>query len=133
MTTDDAPTFSAGESWCYRAPEGFEPSRILIGAVVSFEGSEQIVCCAVTDAPRVLPDGRIDSVTIPFLPLTASALRQSVTTRDGEAALPTDFGEAFQIWHGDPRGLASFSVPFEGRLDLLIARQMAQILAQTQE
>jgi hypothetical protein len=128
MTTLKAGQFKAGECWRYRAPEGCEGSRILIGAVLSFADGEPIVCCAVTDAQRLLPDGRLDTVTIPFLPLTEAALAASVTTCEGDAHLPADFGEAFEIWHGDPRGLTSFSVPFEGRLDLMIARQMMDIV-----
>ena len=122
--------FRAGERWRYRAPEGFEQSRILIGAVASFAGIEPIVCCAVLDAPRLLPDGRIDRITIPFLPLTAGAMRATVVAHDGEGALPEDFGRAFSQWHEDPRGLAAFTVAFDGRLDLLIARQMAEIAGQ---
>ena len=120
--------FRAGESWCYRTPVGLESSRILIGAVVSFADSPPIICCAVTDAPRLLPDGSVDAVTIPFLPLSESALAASVTTRDGERALPPDFAEAFELWQQDERGLAAFTVAFEGRLDLMIARQMAAIV-----
>ena len=51
--------FRAGERWCYRTPAGFEQSRMVIGAVVSFASSEPIVCCAVLGAPRMLPDGSI--------------------------------------------------------------------------
>ena len=127
-TVERAPAFRAGERWRYRTPAGFEGSRLLIGAVVSFAGTPPIICCAVTDAPRLLPDGRIDAVTIPFLPLSERALAASVTAPDGEAALPSGFGEAFEQWHKDVRGLAAFTVPFEGRLDLMIARQMAEIV-----
>ena len=126
--TDRAIQFRAGERWRYRTPPGFEPSRIVIGAVVSFAQSESIVCCAVLGAPRLLPDGRVDAVTIPFLPLTASALAASVVERDGEAPVPDDFGAALALWQDDERGLAAFTVEFEGRLDLMIARQMADIV-----
>ena len=130
MTADSAPEFRAGDRWRYRAPAGFEQSRMLIGAVVSFADAEPIVCCAVVEAPRLLPDGTVDSVNIPFLPLTAGAMRSSVVARDGEGVLPLGFGAAFEVWQGDPRGLAAFTVAFEGRLDLMIARQMVEIVGQ---
>lgn len=120
--------FAAGERWSYRPPRGFEDSRIVIGAVVSFTDHEPVICCAVQGAPRRLPDGRIESVTIPFLPISATALAASVTARDGEGNLPAGFAEAFQSWQNDSRGLSVFTVPFEGRLDALIARQMAKSL-----
>lgn len=120
--------FRAGDQWCYRAPAGYENSRLLIGAVVSFAESQPIICCAVIGAPRLLPDGSVDAVTIPFLPLTAAAMQASVTVQDGAAALPAEFGEALALWQEDARGLAAFTVPFEGRLDQLIARQMVAIV-----
>ncbi len=127
MTSSVLPEFHPGQNWCYQAPPGLEHSRILIGAVVSFEGREPIVCCAVLNAQRMLPSGQLDAVTIPFLPMASSALRQTVTELDGEAGLPDEFGAAFSAWQSDERGLAAFTVPFEGRLDLLVARQMLEI------
>ena len=132
-TSGGAPEFRAGQRWCYRTPAGFEASRILIGAVVSFADREPIVCCAVPDAQRLLPDGRPDCVMVPFLPMTAGALAASVSVPDGEADLPADFAEAFTDWRDDPRGLVAFTVAFEGRLDLMIARQMAEIVGQPAE
>lgn len=120
--------FTAGERWTYRAPEGFEHSRIVIGAVVTFAGREPIVCCAIPEAPRRLPDGRAESVTIPFLPMGATALAGTVVARDGHGELPEGFASAFESWQTDPRGLTVFTVPFEGSLDTLIARQMANIV-----
>lgn len=126
MTT--TPSFRAGERWTYRTPAGFEQSRIIIGAVVSFTDREPIVCCAVRDAPRRCADGGIEAATIPFLPMLASALAESVVDRDGEAAPPADFATQFENWKSDPRGLSVFTVPFEGWLETLIARQMANIV-----
>lgn len=124
----DVAEFRAGQRWTYRAPAGFEASRLIIGAIVTFPEREQIVCCAVTCAPRRLPDGRIDAVTIPFLPLGAGAFGQTVGVLDGTEDVPADFIVAFEIWRDDPRGLSAFTVPFEGLLDRLIARQMEQIV-----
>lgn len=120
--------FQAGERWSYRTVTGYEDSRLVVGAVLRFTEDEPIVCCAVTGAPRKLPDGRLDTVTIPFLPIRASALTSTVLARDGHAEPPPAFMPAFEAWSDDPRGLSAFTVPFDGRLDTLIARQMAEIV-----
>lgn len=124
---EQATTFRAGESWTYHPPAGFETSRILIGAVLTFADREAIVCCAVTDAPRRNPDGSIETVTVPFLPMTATALAATVVSINGPAELPAGFADALNAWAEDPRGLSAFTVPFEGWLDHMIARQMAEI------
>ena len=120
--------FRAGQQWIYRPPAGYEHSRIVVGAVVDFADRESIVCCAVTAAPHRLPDGRLDTITIPFLPITSRALSRSVMAPDGSGALPADFVTAFRAWREDPRGLSAFTVPFEGLLERLIALQMAEIV-----
>jgi hypothetical protein len=120
-------TFKAGESWTYNTPAGFETSRIVVGAVLSFEDREPIVCCAVTSAPRRNGDGSIEAVTVPFLPMTASALAATVQSEAGPATLPDAFAQALQDWVDDERGLSAFTVPFEGWLDHMIAHQMAAI------
>ena len=103
-------------------------SRLVVGAVLRFSGQEAIVCCAVLGAPRRRPDGTIDEVTIPFLPLSESALLASVVESDGSGTLPEGFASAFAHWQQDPRGLSAFTVPFEGLLDRLIALQMAALV-----
>ena len=120
--------FRAGRRWTYRAPAGFAASRIVVGAVVAFAGSAPIMCCMVTDAPLRLPDDTISKATIPFLPLTSEALEKTVVDPDGEGEITAAFIDAYAAWRADERGLSVFSVPFEGRLDLLIARQMASII-----
>lgn len=120
--------FRAGQQWVYRPPDGYEHSRIVVGAVVEFADREPIVCCAVTGAVRRLPDGRFETITIPFLPMTFSALKRSVVAPDGLGAVPQDFVSAYQGWRDDPRGLTAFTVPFDGLLERLIAHQMAEIV-----
>lgn len=124
-------SFETGQQWTYRAPADFTGSRIVIGAVLTFSGHEPVVCCAVTDAPRRLADGRIDRVTIPFLPFAQAAFRASVVTCDGHAALPDGFAAGLEAWRRDPRGLTVFTVQFDGFLDQMIARQMAAIIGHT--
>lgn len=118
---------AAGQCWTYRAPHGFEASRLLIGAIASFEGRMSIVCAAVIHAPRRHADGHIEAVTIPFLPMTEAAFRASVVALDGTAELPESFAQKLQEWSTDPKGLSTFTVPFEGFLDQMIAHQMAEI------
>ena len=120
--------FRAGERWIYRPPDGFEHSRIVIGAIVTFPNRQPIVCCAVTGAPHRLPDGSLDAITIPFLPMVSEALIRTVIAPDGPEEPPEEFAPAFKTWQEDPRGLSAFTVPFEGLLERLIGRQMAEIV-----
>lgn len=121
---------AAGQSWTYRTPKGFEASRLIIGAIVRFPESEPIVCCMVTGAPRRLPDNTVDSVTIPFLPMSEQAFLASAITEAGEAGIDDAFRAAFEEWQRDARGLSAFTVPFEGFLDRMIALQMAAIVGE---
>lgn len=123
--------FSAGQRWTYRAPQGFSASRIVIGAIAVFPDEPPVMCCSVTGAPRRRPDGSVDTVTIPFLPMTEHALRSSVTELDGSDVPPAHFLEALESWQADPRGLSTFTVPFEGFLDRMIALQMAEIVGRS--
>jgi hypothetical protein len=122
---------AASQRWSYRAPEGFEASRLIIGAIVTFDGRRSLICCSVIGAPRRRPDGMVEAVTIPFLPMTEPAFRASVVALDGTAEPPEAFARKLQEWSDDPRGLSTFTVPFEGFLDRMIALQMAEIAAQS--
>ena len=124
-------TFAAGQRWTYRAPRGFEASRFVIGAILTFPGQPRVMCCSVTGAPRRRPDHSIDTVTIPFLPMTEQAVLDTILHADGEAEPPLHFLEALEAWQGDPRGLTTFTVPFEGFLDRKIALQMAAIVGRS--
>jgi hypothetical protein len=117
--------------WTYRAPQGFESSRLVIGALVTFEGWERIICCSAIDAPRRLASGKTDRVVIPFLPMSEAAFLNSVVTMEGAADLPEGFAQGLSCWQADPRGLTVFTVPFDGYLDRMIARQMAAIVGPT--
>jgi hypothetical protein len=119
--------FHAGQCWTYRAAEGFESSRIIIGAIVTFSGGRSVVCAAVTDAPRRHADGHVDTVLIPFLPMSHDALAASVAECVGSADLPAPFAAKLEEWSSDPRGLTAFTVPFDGFLDRMIGLQMAEI------
>lgn len=120
--------FKVGQSWSYRAPKGFENSRMIIGALATFNETERVICASVIAAPRDTDDGRIEAVTIPFLPMSESAFAKSVIWNDGQCEPPEGFAQALTEWNNDPRGLSLFTVPFEGYLDRLIALQMAEIV-----
>lgn len=122
---------TAGQRWTYRTPAGFEESRILVGAVVSFADSEPVICCMVTGAPRRLPDATVDAVTIPFLPMSQDAFLSSVVAEDGSGEVDDVFRACIDGWLDDPRGMSAFTVPFEGYLDRMIATQMAAIVGQS--
>lgn len=124
--------FAAGQRWTYRAPQGYAGSRLVIGAVVVFPDEHPVLCCSVFGAPRRRPDGSVDTVTIPFLPMTEGALAATVVQLDATDAQPAPhFLEALEAWQGDARGLTTFTVPFEGFLDRMIALQMAEIVGRT--
>ena len=123
--------FVAGQRWTYRAPAGFEASRIIVGAIAIFPDEPPVLCCCVTGAPRRRPDGSVDTCTIPFLPMTERAVAASVVALDGTAEPVERFLDALQPWQDDPRGLTAFTVPFEGFLDRMIALQMAEIVGRT--
>lgn len=125
----ERPQFAAGQIWRYAAPPGFETSRILIGAVATFSTDRRILCCAVTGAPERTADGQCHPVSIPFVPMTENALAATVTGLDPtSAALPDGFAAALAEWQNDPRGLTCFTVPFDGDMGRMIARQMAAIV-----
>lgn len=119
---------SAGQRWTYRPPEGFEASRIVIGAIITFDGHERIVCVMVTGAPQVAPDRSIRTVTIPFIPLSEQAFRASIAGPDGTAPVSAHFRKGYDDWKVDARGFSYFTVPFEGFLDRLIRRQLAELV-----
>ena len=120
--------YTAGTSWIYRAPRGFDASRLIIGAHLTFSAHEPVLCCAVTGAPVRQKDETSQPGTIAFLPLTLEAFEKTIVAQDGYATLPAAFKSSLETWRNDPRGLTYFTVPFEGRLEQMIARQMAQIV-----
>jgi hypothetical protein len=118
--------FAAGQRWIYRSAPGLESSRLIIGAIVTFNGG-RIYCCSITYAGRAAPDGSLERVHIPFLPFTEPALIGTVLALDGMNDLPPTFAQRLQEWAEDPRGMSTFTVPFDGFLDHLISQQVARI------
>lgn len=120
--------YATNQRWTYAAPESFEHSRIVIGAIVTCPENDRIICVSVTGAPRREPTGELTAVTIPFLPLTEAAFAETVREPDGLADPAPGFADALATWSRDERGLSMFTVPFDGFLDKLIARQMTEIV-----
>lgn len=116
----------AGQRWTYRVPQGFEDSRLIVGASVELNDNNSIVCCSVTHAPKGANVAPSETFTIPFLPMIEQAFWASAVARDGDAQPPPAFSRTFQRWREDPRGLAAFTVPFEGFLDQMIELQKAR-------
>jgi hypothetical protein len=120
--------FTAGETWTLRADPAGE-MRLVIGAIL--HGATSVACCAVWNAAATGADGHAVRATIPFIALSLDALAATVATLAEAAPLPDEFASHFEAWRADSKGLSVFTVPFEGSLDRLIARQMAAIAGLT--
>ena len=59
-------SFAVGQCWTYRAPPGFEHSRLVIGAIVTHHASPDVVCVSVLNAPQRQPDASIIAITVAF-------------------------------------------------------------------
>lgn len=116
----------AGQSWIYRPPQGFESSRMVVGAVVPMDDGLNLVCCSVRDAPRRADAGADERTNILFLPMTETAFRASVTEVDGPGEVPAEFSERFNQWVSDTRGRAAFTVPYSGSLEQMIELEFSK-------
>ena len=81
---------AAGQSWTYRAPAGFECSRLIIGAVVSFEDERTIICAAASNIPTRQAKSNAEKANIAFIPMSEAAFRASVLACDKTNATPPD-------------------------------------------
>ena len=120
--------FSTGQEWSYHAPNGSETSRIVIGAIATCDSGNHIICFSVLAAPPETDGGA--PVTIAFVPMTETAFAETVVEQTGMAEPPHEFSPALQAWSQDSRGFSVFTVPFEGFLNRMIARQMAAIVGE---
>ncbi len=109
-------SYHVGQSWIYEAPKGFEESRIIIGAILTFAGHEPVICAAVTGAPMKNETGDVHPLTIPFLPFSKTAFDQTVKSYDGMKELPASFRENYKSWKTDQKGLGFINIPFKGLL-----------------
>lgn len=124
--------YAVGQAWTYEAPRGFENSRIVIGAILTFASHEPVICSLVTGAPMVNEGGEIEALTIPFLPFSKSAFDATVLAPDGAADVPAAFGECYGHWKTDAKGLGFINVPFKRLLRNMVddlAEQRRQLAA----
>ncbi len=112
--------YAVGQVWTWPIPEGFEDSRIIIGAVETLEDGEEVICIAATAAPVPRREGKVARMTIPFLPFSKKAMDTTVLELDGnEGELPEDFHLALQHWKMDPANRIFFQEPFPTLLSTL--------------
>jgi hypothetical protein len=122
----DTEPIAAGQSWKYRAPQGYEDSRIVVGAIVHFEKGESVVCCSVHNVPRKVNGSSSETITLPFLPLTESAFRSSISEKDGVGELAGSFAQRLLTWAEDANGMVAFKVPFSGNLEQMVELQFGR-------
>ena len=120
--------YSVGQSWIYEAPRGFEDSRIIIGAILTFASHEPVICASVTSAPMKDESGEVQPLTIPFLPFSKSAFDQTVLDLEGTKDVPAAFRENYKSWKRDAKGLGFINIPFKGLL-----RDMVEGLGEQQQ
>ena len=120
--------YSVGQSWIYEAPRGFENSRIIIGAILTFASHEPVICASVTSAPMKDALGEVHPLTIPFLPFSKTAFDQTVLDLEGMKDIPLAFGENYRSWKNDEKGLGFINIPFKGLL-----RDMVEGLGEQQK
>ncbi|MCP4933580.1 MAG: hypothetical protein GY927_05105 [bacterium] len=109
-------SYVVGQAWSYNAPPGFERSRIIIGAILTFASHQPIICVAVTKAPMSDTNGDVQPLTIPFLPFSKIAFDQTVMTIDRSAQLPENFSNHYTSWKNDLKGLGFINTPFKDLL-----------------
>lgn len=125
--------YAVGQAWTYEAPHGFEHSRIVIGAILTFASHEPVICALVTGAPMLNATGELEPLTIPFLPFSKTAFDATVIEPAGDVEVPASFADSYRRWKTDERGLGFINVPFKRLLrnmveDLAAERQkVAQI------
>ncbi len=119
---------AAGQRWRFQSLDSDVTLRLVIGAILGFEAAERVICVSMVAGDGTAPIPYARTRTIAFLPLCETAFRATVTEIDGMGEPAEGFAAEFEIWRSDPRGLTVFTVPFDGSVDRLIARQMEAIV-----
>ena len=122
-------SYVVGQAWTYKAPRGFEKSRLIIGAILTFANHQPIICAAVTKAPMSDMNGRVQPLTIPFLPFSKIAFDQTVLNIDGSAQVPEGFKNHYTSWKNDFKGIGFINIPFKG----LLRSMNDELLKKTQQ
>lgn len=108
--------YEPGQAWLYPTPEGFEDSRIIIGAIEPVQDSEPLICVTISNAPVPQPDGRIAKATIPFMPFTQTALDATILRMDKVSGVAEEFQAPYEAWCEDPEGKGFFNISFPALL-----------------
>lgn len=112
-------TIAAGQCWTYRCPQSFEHSRLVVGAAVKLNDKTNVICCSVLRVPyrpHVAPE---PSFTIPFLPMTEEAFRESAVWLVDDVE-PKNFYDSLHVWRSNRRSMTAFTKPFSGLLDQFV-------------
>jgi hypothetical protein len=90
--------FAPGQVWIYRTRPNEEGSRLIIGSVDVVSG-ETVVSVCVTGA-RIRNPRRPDGIQemLPHTPVAAATLVACVIELCGEAEVPAEFAEGYQVW-----------------------------------
>jgi len=106
---DAAHPFAAKQVWRYHTRPNEDDSRLIIGSI-DVVGRETVVSvCVVGICIRNLrrPEGMQE--ILPHTPIAVPALLDSVIEPCGEAELPIEFSEGYEVWRGAvERGHSTF-------------------------
>jgi len=97
----DVNVYMPGQVWTYRTVPGDDASRVVIGKVEVLEKDGMVIHAMITDLslPDALsPGGGSMMYNITHVPLTKSALDQSVLKLDGSRQIDKVFDEAYAEW-----------------------------------
>ena len=90
--------FAPGQVWRYHTRPNEESSRVIIGSV-DVVGRETVVSVCVTGT-QIRNARRPEGIQhmLPHTPVAASALEACVIELCGEADVPAEFAEGYQVW-----------------------------------
>lgn len=119
-------SYTTGQSWTWVSPEGFEQSRVVIGAIEQTAGGGEVVCVAITGLPVPAAQGEVQLTTISFVPFTREAIDASLKENEGEQPVPDAFTPALEQWRANPEGPLAVPVPLPNFLAEVYRSQSQQ-------
>lgn len=123
----DASALKVGQVWRYDAPSGDEDSRVIIGKLETLPVLGDAVHVMITNVRLTDPEtGEAVTVTIQHVPMAVSALKASLTRRDGTVTPPAEFQSGYQAWREDfnDKKVGIFAVPIK---DVLASIKTAMV------
>jgi hypothetical protein len=95
----DAPNFTAGQVWAYRARPGEEMSRLLIDKVEDDPRLGRIYHISITGVHIGRPGASVHFVSeLPHLPVSEKTLTLSCTTLVGSSEPNPRYLDGYQLW-----------------------------------